>query len=278
MTVDDESLFPTQSASEVFGQPRDPLKHSLQRPPSTSHGAPVGSSKLVPAAQSATAQGPPVGASVPTAQPATAQGPPVGLSAPATAQQEPTVAQDGCPDGRRPRLRSATFSDTNIVRTYSSQEIIERDPSISDFTRLEVFSFDEEASLLKEHDGPGLASGLVDNLVQTLFNDQPRDSAALCTLLGPARCGEVARQSAEIAKRFDELLARLQALEPGQAHGLLPSNSKLTKQHAVWIQQLASWVANDIAAAPKPEPPVRKYTQKRSMCGICGARTVEARE
>ena len=45
-----------------------------------------------------------------------------------------------------------------------SQEIIERDPSISDFTRLEVFSFDEEASMLKEHDGPDVASALVDHL------------------------------------------------------------------------------------------------------------------
>ncbi len=261
MTLADETLFPTQSASEVFGQPRDPLKDSLQGPPSTSHGAPVGVSEIVP-----------------TAQPFTAQGPPVGLSAPVTVHQEQTPPQDGSREGQRPRLRSARFSDTNIVRTYSSQEIIERDPSISDFTRLEVFSFDEEASLLKEHDGPGVASGLVDLLIRTLFNDQPRDSAALCTLLGPERCGEVAKQSAEIAKRFDELVARLQALEPGQTHGLLPSNSKLTKQHADWIQQLATWVANDIAVAPKPEPPVRKYTQKRGMCGICGARAVETRE
>ena len=228
----------------------------------------------VPAGQSATAQGPPVGASVRIAQRFTTQGPPVDPLAPVAVQQELGAARGGSPEGGTPRLRSARFSDTNIVRTYSSQEIIERDPSISDFTRLEVISFDEEASLVKEHDGPSVGSGLVDHLIRTLFNDQPRDSAALCTMLGPAQCAEVAKHSLDIATRFDELVARLQALEPGGAYGLLPSNSKLTKQHIVWIQQLASWVANDIAAASKPAPPVHKHTQKRRMCGLCGARAV----
>ena len=83
-------------------------------------------------------------------------------------RQEATAPSESC--SGRPRLRSARFSDTNIVRTYSSQEIIERDPSISDFKQLEMIQFDEAASVLKEHDGPAVVSGLVDHLIRTLFN------------------------------------------------------------------------------------------------------------
>lgn len=279
-----------QSRSEVFGQPRSPVQTSCQpavdpvnsagRPsPSTAQGAPVGI--CVPDRQLATSQGPPVGNSVPVAQSKTSQGAPDGLlSTQCTAQHALVAAHDTTPD--RPRLRSARFSDTNIVRTYSSQELIERDPSISDFARLElIVQFDEEASSLKEHDGPAVVSGLVDTLIRTLFNDQPHTPSELSALIGSKRCAEISEHSIEIGKRFDELVARLLALEPGQTYGLLPSNSKLTKQHTVWIQQLALWVANDIAVPRKATTetrPGRKHVQKRRMCGICGARVVEARE
>ena len=86
-SVEDEPLTP-KSRSEVFGQPRDPLKQVGRLTPSTSQGPPAGASVAI--ADSATAQGPPVGASVPVADSATAQGPPVGASVPvadaATAQ------------------------------------------------------------------------------------------------------------------------------------------------------------------------------------------------
>ena len=290
-TAGGSTLRGEQSRSEVFGQPRspvravssqpavDPLNNAGRPSPSTSQGAPAGIS--VPVRQLGTSQGPPVGDSVPFAQSNTSQGAPDGLlSTPFAAQHAPVAAQDASPD--RPRLRSARFSDTNLVRTYSSQELLERDPSISDFARLELLvQFDEEASSLKEHDGPAVVSGLVDCLIRTLFNDQPHTSSQLSALIGPERCAEISEHSFEIGKRFDELVARLLALEHGQTYGLLPSNSKLTKHHTVWIQALALWVANDIAVprkVAKKTQPSRKHAQKRRMCGICGARVVEARD
>ena len=233
---------------------------------------------------SATSQGPPIGMS------ATSQGPPIGMSLQLTlptAEERESCSPPGTPPpegppglsptaAQSPRMRSCRFSDTNIVRTYSSQELIERDPSISDFTRLEIAQFEEQAALpLKEHDGPDAVSDLVDQLVRTLFNDKPRTPAELRAMIGPERCAEVCQLSREIAERFEDLLARLQALEPGRTYGLLPSNSKLQKEHVVWIQQLARWVASDITVAQKPRPAQKPAQQRRGMCGVCGGRVSE---
>ena len=104
--------------------------------------------------------------------------------------------------------------------------------------------------------------------MRMLFNNKPRTVRELRGLLGPERCAEVTNAADAVAERFANLQERLLDIPEGGCIAMLPSNSKLQKQHVPWIEQLAQWATQ---LAP---PPQRVHSKRRggpSAC--CGART-----
>ena len=178
----------------------------------------------------------------------------------------PRVTASGVQDDSPPAsAKSLRFSDQCIVRTYSL-ESLERSLSFADVALLDT----AKDLAMKRQDGPSEAARLVDLLVRMLFNNKPRTVRELRGLLGPERCAEVTNAADAVAERFANLQERLLDMPEGGCIAMLPSNSKLQKQHVPWIEQLAQWATQ---LAP---PPQRVHSKRRggpSAC--CGARTAE---
>ena len=192
----------------------------------------------------------------------TSAGPPQGSTVLGPRVTAPGVQDDSGPPASAKSLR---FSDQCIVRTYSL-ESLERSLSFADVALLDT----AKDLAMKRQDGPSEAARLVDLLVRMLFNNKPRTVRELRGLLGPERCEEVTNAADAVAERFANLQERLLDMPEGGCIAMLPSNSKLQKQHVPWIEQLAQWATQ---LAP---PPQRVHSKRRggpSAC--CGARTAE---
>ena len=189
----------------------------------------------------------------------TSAGPPQGSMVLGPRVTAPGVQDDSPPSS----AKSLRFSDQCIVRTYSL-ESLERSLSFADVALLDT----AKDLAMKKQDGPSEAARLVDFLVRMLFNNKPRTVRELRGLLGPERCAEVTNAADAVAERFANLQERLLDIPEGGCIAMLPSNSKLQKQHVPWIEQLAQWATQ---LAP---PPQRVHSKRRggpSAC--CGART-----
>ena len=160
----------------------------------------------------------------------TSAGPPQG----STVLGPRVTASGGQDDSPPASAKSLRFSDQCIVRTYSL-ESLERSLSFADVALLDT----AKDLAMKKQDGPSEAARLVDFLVRMLFNNKPRTVRELRGLLGPERCAEVTNAADAVAERFANLQERLLDMPEGGCIAMLPSNSKLQKQHVPWIEQLA---------------------------------------
>tara|TARA_Y100000817_G_scaffold283579_1_gene249574 strand:+ start:267 stop:878 length:612 start_codon:yes stop_codon:yes gene_type:complete len=98
---------------------------------------------------------------------------------------------------------------------------------------------------MKTRDGPSRINVIYDALISSYFKYGEVSPNELKVLLGEM-VSEIHENSAELSGRLHCLSERLELLEPEEAVGILPSNTRLKEEHCPGIKILALWMWIDI--------------------------------